>query len=82
MKLYQGYCTNNDFDSHIELMNWNGGLVLGIMSHTLSLALNEDIIFMIILCFIIKYVYQKFYSGQKILQKAVGSLDKLSLGVI
>lgn len=78
MKLYQGYCTNNDFDSHIELMNWNGGLVLGIMSHTLSLALNEDIIFMIILCFIIKYVYQKFYSGQKILQKAVGSLDKLS----
>ena len=78
MKLYQGYCTNNDFDSHIELMNWNGGLVLGIMSHTLSLALNEDIIFMIILCFIIKYVYQKFYSGQKILQKAVSSLDKLS----
>ena len=78
MKLYQGYCTNNDFDSHIELMNWNSGLVLGIMSHTLSLALNEDIIFMIILCFIIKYVYQKFYSGQKILQKAVGSLDKLS----
>ena len=78
MKLYQGYCTNNDFDSHIELMNWNGGLVLGIMSHTLSLALNEDIIFMIILCFIIKHVYQKFYSGQKILQKAVGSLDKLS----
>ena len=78
MKLYQGYCTNNDFDSHIELMNWNGGLVLVIMSHTLSLAVNEGIIFMIILCFIIKYVYQKFYSGQKILQKAVGSLDKLS----
>lgn len=78
MKLYQGYCTNNDFDSHIELMNWNGGLVLVIMSHTLSLAMNEGIIFMIILCFIIKYVYQKFYSGQKILQKAVGSLDKLS----
>ena len=78
MKLYQGYCTNNDFDSHIELMNWDGGLVLVIMSHTLSLAMNEGIIFMIILCFIIKYVYQKFYSGQKILQKAVGSLDKLS----
>ena len=72
MKLYQGYCTNNDFDSHIELMNWDGGLVLVIMSHTLSLAMNEGIIFMIILCFIIKY------SRQKILQKAVGSLDKLS----
>ena len=69
MKLYQGYCTNNDFASHIELMNWNSGLVL---------ALNESIIFMITLCFIIKYVYQKFYSRQKILQKAVGSLDKLS----
>ena len=78
MKLYQGYCTNNDFDSHIELMNWNSGLVLVIMSHPLSLVLNEGIIFMITLCFIIKYVYQKFYSGQKILQKAVGSLDKLS----
>lgn len=69
MKLYQGYCTNNDFDSHIELMNWNSGLVL---------ALNESIIFMIILCFIIEYVYQKFYRRQKILQKAFGSLDKLS----
>lgn len=78
MKLYQGYCTNNDFDSHIELMNWNSGLVLVIMSHPLSLVLNEGIIFMITLCFITKYVYQKFYSGQKILQKAVGSLDKLS----
>ena len=78
MKRYQGYCTNNDFDSHIELMNWNSGLVLVIMSHPLSLVLNEGIIFMITLCFIIKYVYQKFYSGQKILQKAVGSLDKLS----
>lgn len=78
MKLYQGYCTNNDFESHIELMNWDGGLVLVIMSHTLSLAMNEGIIFMIILCFIIKYDYQKFYSRQKILQKAVGSLDKLS----
>ena len=74
MKLYQGYCTNKDFDSHIELMNWNGGLVfnLVIMSHPLSLALNEGIMFMIILYFIIKYVYQKFYSRQKILQKAVG----------
>lgn len=78
MKLYQGYCTNNDSHSHIELMNWNSGLVLVIMSHPLSLVLNEGIIFMITLCFIIKYVYQKFYSGQKILQKAVGSLDKLS----
>lgn len=78
MKLYQGYCTNNDFDSHIELMNWNSGLVLVIMSHPLPLVLNEGIILMITLCFIIKYAYQKFYSRQKILQKAVGSLDKLS----
>ena len=71
MKLYQGYFTNNDFDSPIELMNWNDGLVLVIMLHNLSLALNEGIIFMIILCLIIKYVYQKFYTRQKILQKAV-----------
>ena len=71
MKLYQGYCANNDFDSPIELMNWNDGLVLVIMLHTLSLALNEGIIFMIILCLINKYVYQKFYSRQKISQKAV-----------
>ena len=59
-------------------MNWNSVLVLVIMSHPLSLVLNKGIIFMITLCFIIKYVYQKFYSRQKILQKAVGSLDKLS----
>ena len=74
MKLYQGYCTNNDFDSHIELMNWNGGLVLVIMSHPLSLVLNEGIIFMITLRFIIKYVCQKFYSRQKILKKLLALL--------